>query len=163
MHLEVAAVLNPMHAAAEVGRIRNQIRNSRELFKIGEKRTGIQALCQSSCIRTDYIWKKCKLIVVGLSIEKFRVAFRSIDGINFGQHLAQGLRIEKIINHDMREWLVGGVDLVLFSTEFNKSVSVGLIIDHGAIPKRKKLKRCLAWLSWSHYTSKSRTYIPHIV
>ena len=93
MDLEVAAVLDPMQSAAEVGGVRKQIRNSGEILEVGEKRAGIQRLGQSSRIGPDDIGEKCELVVVGFSIEKLGVSFRAIDDIDFGQHLVQGLRI----------------------------------------------------------------------
>ena len=73
---------------------------------------------QPSRIWSDYVRKKSILVVVGLAVEKFSVAFGLIQRIDFGQYIVHGPGVEKIVDDDMRKRLVGDVDLVFALAEF---------------------------------------------
>ena len=131
MDFQIATILDPMDTAAKVGRVGDEIGDSRELFQVGEKRPRIQPLCQSSGVRADHVRIERELVVAGFPIEKFRIASGSIQLVEFGQHRVQVVAVEKFIDHDVRERLALHIALVRIFAEQCQRLTPGFVVKHG--------------------------------
>ncbi len=114
VNLKIATRLNLVQTATKIRWVREQSADTRKFLKVADKCPGVEEVDESRSLRTYRIRLKGIFIVIGLAIDEFFVVFRAPHGSRFLAYLFQYIRIDEVIENDVRPRLVLRVGVAEF-------------------------------------------------